>query len=95
MSKITSHPPKKSAQDFILAAEKKAENSSNILPKEKLPWELDNVRSDVHKVFTVKLPEEYLIKIKYLSDKTNKSQQKIVREVIQKEIDQLLQEQHK
>jgi len=90
MSKITSHPPKKSAQDFILAAEKKVESISNILQKEKLPWELDNVRSDVHKVFTVKLSEEYLIKIKYLSDQTNKSQQKIVRELIQKEIDEFL-----
>ena len=87
MSKITSRPPKKSVQEFILEAEKiKPEVARTAL----FPWELESIRSDVQKVFTVKLPEEYIIKIKYLSDKTNKSQQKIIREIIQKEIDIML-----
>lgn len=89
-NKITSRPPtKKSVEDFILEAEKKGE----IIDKQKentlkhYPWENNQVRDDVQKVFTVKLPEAYILKIKYISEITNKSQQKIVREIICNELD--------
>ncbi len=88
--KITSHPPhKKSPQDFILEAEAKNRNE---LREEKLilPWEEEGIRVDVQKVFTVKLPEEYILKIKFISEQTNKSQQKIVREIISREVDESL-----
>ena len=92
-NKLSSKPPKiRSVKDFILEADspknkfvdKKKSNQDN------LPWEMPQIRKDVQKVFTVKLPEEYIIKIKYLSDQTNKSQQKIVRDIIQKNIDDLI-----
>ncbi len=54
------------------------------------PWNNPSIREDVQKVFTVKLPEEYILKIKFISDKTNKSQQKIVREIVCHEIDKII-----
>ena len=93
-NKITSRPPeKKSVQDFILDAENKNKNEikqKNI--KIEYPWEKIEVRSDVQKVFTAKLPEEVIIKIKYISEKTNNSQQKIVREIIKSGIDNIIAE---
>ena len=94
-NRITSHPPvKKSAKDFILDAENRGLSHE---PRErvndiKYPWNEDRVRQDVQKVFTVKLTEEYILKIKYISERTNKSQQKIVREIITSNIDKILKE---
>ncbi len=91
-NKITAHPPqRKSSQDFILEAESKNKVESRA-EKIILPWEESGVRHDVQKVFTVKLPEEYILKIRFVSEQTNKSQQKIVREIICSEIDELLKE---
>lgn len=94
INKISSHPPsKKSIEEFIMEASDKKANTAINRPVQRVevfPWENPMVRSDIHKVFTVKLPEEYILKIKYFSEKTNKSQQKIIREIICREIDKLL-----
>ena len=88
-NKLTSRPPaKKSIQEFILDAERKEKRIEE--KRDIMPWEDNNVRSDVQKVFTLKLPEEYILKIKYVSDITNKSQQKIVREIVCAGIDKQL-----
>jgi len=92
-NKLTSRPPiKKPIEEFILAAEQKKEDSdfSNSKIEEIFPWQDSLVRADVQKVFTVKLPEEYILKIKFISDKTNKSQQKIVREIVCHEVDSMV-----
>lgn len=91
-NRITSHPPvKKSAQEFILEAESRNRiNNEKEILKKNLPWNDDKVRADVQKVFTVRLPEEYILKIKYISDHTNKPQQKIIRELIITNIDDML-----
>ena len=96
INKISSHPPsKKQIDEFILGAEQKKKNITDANKQELCephPWHNPNVRKDVQKVFTAKLPEEYILKIKYISDKTNKSQQKIVRELLCSEIDKLIHE---
>ena len=92
-NKLTSHPPsKRPIEEFILAAEQRKEDSdyNNSKIEEIYPWQDSLVRSDVQKVFTVKLPEEYILKIKFISDKTNKSQQKIVREIVCHEVDSIV-----
>ena len=89
-NKITSRPPtKKSVEDFILEAEKKGKiaEQEKVNTLKPYPWENEQVRDDVQKVFTVKLPEAYILKIKYISEMTNKSQQKIIREIICNELD--------
>jgi len=93
VNKIISRPPSKNpVEEFILAAEQKKKDHEYNKPKTEVvyPWHDPSVREDVQKVFTVKLPEEYILKIKYISDKTNKSQQKIIREIICHEVDKII-----
>lgn len=92
VNKISSHPPSKNPVDeFILGAEKRKTNEVyKIKVEDNLPWMDTLVRKDLQKVFTVKLSEEYILKIKYISDQTNKSQQKIVREILCEEIDKII-----
>jgi len=92
-NKLSSRPPaKKPIEEFILAAEHKKRDHDYHKPKEEemYPWKNPSIREDVQKVFTVKLPEEYILKIKFISDKTNKSQQKIIREILCHEIDKII-----
>ena len=44
-------------------------------PKEEemYPWKNPNIREDVHKVFTVKLQEEYILKIKFICKRSGKA----------------------
>lgn len=94
-NRITSHPPKKTAEDFILEAasspQRKVYNELKVKNKV-YPWDEEHIREDVQKVFTVKLPEAYILKIKYISELTNKSQQKIVREIVSASVDEMLKE---
>jgi hypothetical protein len=92
-NKLSARPPvKKPIEEFILAAEHKKSDYDYHKAKSEMPypWQNPNIREDVQKVFTVKLPEEYILKIKYISDKTNKSQQKIIREIICNEVDKCI-----
>jgi hypothetical protein len=92
VNKITSHPPSKQpVEEFILGAEKRKTSENNKIKIENnFPWLDPLVRKDLQKVFTAKLSEEYILKIKYISDRTNKSQQKIVREILCEEIDKII-----
>ncbi|MCE2993399.1 MAG: hypothetical protein ACK5WS_06105 [Alphaproteobacteria bacterium] len=60
--------------------------------EEILPWQQLFLRDDVKKVFSIQLPEKYILKLKYISNKTNISQQKLARDILCKEIDNLLEE---
>jgi hypothetical protein len=70
--------------EVIIASEKKEGQPS------KYPWNDEKVREDIRKAFTVTLPEAYVLKLKYLSEKTNKSQQKIAREALCEKIDHFI-----
>ena len=55
-NRITSHPPKKTAEDFILEAapssQKKVYNEFKVKSRV-YPWDEEYIREDVQKVFTV------------------------------------------
>ena len=92
-NKISSHPPKKrTVQDFIAEAESRVRSQEYKEPVEKIsyPWEDDSVRPDIKKAFTLQLPEEYILKIKYISEKTGKPQQKLIREIVTSSVDEML-----
>lgn len=74
-------------ETFIKAAEV---SISKPTQPDKYPWEDEKVREDIRKAFTVTLPEAYILKLKYISEQTNKSQQKIARESLCAAIDKLL-----
>ncbi len=95
-NKISLHPPKLTKEEiirenFIAEADTKiskidlAEESDQILP-----WENPSVRPDIKISFTLQIYEPYILKLRYISSKTNKSQQNIVRQILEPAIDDLL-----
>jgi len=58
-------------------------------PKKTLySWEEPGVRDDVNKVYNLRLPEAYLLKLKYIADNTPDSMQKFCLQVVQEAIDE-------
>lgn len=91
-------PQPKSANDFIEAAEKPqlvvTSSTSEPSPEKEsnsaLPWEADHVREDVIKSVNLRLSEPYILKLQFLSEQTNKSQQRIIREFLCPALDEAI-----
>jgi hypothetical protein len=88
-------------KEFVLGAElnKNNEQSTFSRPviKEKdyqekttFPWQESGIRKDVHKLFNLRLPEEYYVKLAYLSQMTKDSKHKICLDILLSEIDKKL-----
>ena len=56
------------------------------------PWEAPGVRDDVIKIYNLRLPEPYLLKLKYISEHTPESMQKFCIEVLLPAIDAKIEE---
>ena len=92
MNNISTKPPTIGKQyektNFIKGA---SENKLNLSSENSnLPWKQKHVRADVKKAFTVQIPEEYVLKLQYIKEQTNQSQQKIAREAIIKSINEII-----
>lgn len=80
-------------QDFVFGGEKElVEDIKNNIAKKEYPWEHPSVRYDVKKNVHVILPEEYRIKLEYLSKTRRMSMNKIASESIIAEIEKMLKE---
>lgn len=88
-------------KEFVLGAEKNknAEQISSEKPTLKeekyqekpfFPWEDNRVRKDVYKTFNLRLPEEYYVKLAYLSQLKKDSKHKICLDILLPEIDNKL-----
>ena len=80
MSKFTRKPSPYTApgvDEFIAGAEQQVSVSSNVISYDtkSYPWEDTKVRDDVLKVYNLRLPEAYLIKLKYIAENTPDSMQ--------------------
>lgn len=91
--KMSAKPPRaRTPEAFIEAAGRPEEyiaedNTVELItetPVEKkiTPWEAPGVREDVLKIFNLRLPEPYMLKLDYLAACTNKSRQAILKEAI-------------
>ena len=92
MPNISTRPPVIDKQyekaNFIKGA---SENKLNLSSESSnLPWKQNHIRADVKKAFTVQIPEEYVLKLQYIKEQTNQSQQKIAREAIIKSINEII-----
>ena len=90
LNKMKITPPQTTAlskEDFINAANKEM---LSIAKQKSLPWEESYVRDDVKKSFTVHLPESYIIKLQFIKEITNKSQQKVVRTAVCSAVDDII-----
>ncbi|MGZ8942796.1 MAG: hypothetical protein ACXW00_08525 [Methylobacter sp.] len=94
MSNLKSRPPGKPKQDldsFITGADKKSTIPAN-QPAESYPWEDPGVRDDVMKLFNLRMPEPYLLKLKYIAEHTPDSMQKFCWHAMQEAIDAKIEE---
>jgi hypothetical protein len=91
MSKLKSRPPVKKVPNldsFLTGAEEKTTTKSAVSKnKDPYPWEQDNVRADVTKVYNLRLSEPYLLKLKYIAEHTPDSMQRFCINILEKEID--------
>jgi len=92
MSELKSRLPGKAKQDldieaFISGAEKKGEPKPAKKQTSVYPWEEPGIRDDVTKVYNLRLPEAYLLKLKYIAEHTPHSMQKFCLNVVQEAID--------
>lgn len=93
--RISGRPPEPKNLDekmeaFILGddVEQNGDQSPKESSTELFPWEANHVRDDVIKSINLRLPEPYILKLKYLSEQTNISQQKLIRDILCPVIDQ-------
>ena len=93
--KLSLNPPNPSNNEedikkFINEAEnhtKKSKQEKTDESIEVLPWEVDGVDTNQMKSLRLGIHEEYLLKLKHLSENTDIAQQKIVRAVLYPAID--------
>lgn len=76
----------------ITAKKKKSLLKVKQPPKNIYPWEEATIRDDVVKVYNLRLPEAYLLKLKYISDNTPDSMQKFCLQVVLSAIDEKIAE---
>lgn len=97
-SKVSARPPEKKdislekLEDLATTFIKEGSFTSRHQTEEKkvhiYPWE--EARDDVYKMFNLRLPEEYAIKLEYVAMKTKRSKHAICMNVVKKEVDRIL-----
>jgi len=89
MSKFKSRPPEKGAnvENFIAGAEKRREEILSSTNTSSFPWNQSAVRGDVLKVYNLRLPEPYLLKLKYIAEHTPDSMHQFCMNVLLPAID--------
>ena len=89
-SKFKSRPPEgkgANVENFIAGAEKRREEILSSTKASPFPWDQPGVRDDVLKVYNVRLPEPYLLKLKYIAEHTPDSMHKFCIDVLLPAID--------
>lgn len=94
MSELKSRPPakvKKDLESFLSGAggKKSAPAVQQIMD---FPWESKGVREDVTKVYNLRLPEPYFLKLKFIAENTPHSMQAFCLDVLQDAIDKKIEE---
>lgn len=95
MSNLKSRPPGKTKQDldaFLGGAEERVEVKKPKNQNTSYPWEETGVRDDVIKVYNLRLPEPYLLKLKYIAEHTPDSMQTFCLNVVEEAIDKKIKE---
>lgn len=90
MSKLSSRPPQgtqSKVENFIAGAERRREELRAQPSGQPMPWDDPKVREDVLKVYNLRLPEPYLLKLKYIAEQTPDSMHKFCLEVLLPAID--------
>ena len=96
MSKMKSRLPGQKPPDdidaFISGAEDRTAKIAPVKKPATYPWEEPDVREDVTKVYNLRLPEPYLLKLKYIAENTPNSMHKFCLNVLREAIDAKIKE---
>jgi hypothetical protein len=97
VSKFTRKPKPQAAPGvdaFVAGAGQPPAESSHIISYDTIPypWEDAQVRGDVQKVYNLRLPEAYLLKLKYIAGNTPGSMQAFCLEALLPAIDAKIEE---
>lgn len=95
MSNLKSRLPGKTKQDldnFLTGAEEKVEVKKPQSQNVSYPWEEAGVRDDVIKVYNLRLPEPYMLKLKYIAEHTPDSMQTFCLNIVEEAIDKKIKE---
>jgi hypothetical protein len=95
MSRMKSRLPGKKDTDinaFISAAEDRTAKNTLVEKTSSYPWEEPGIREDIIKVYNLRLPEQYLLKLKYIAENTPDSMQKFCLNVLQDAIDEKIED---
>lgn len=98
MSKLKSRlpgqkePKELNVDEFISGAEERTAKKAIIEKAVSYSWEEPGIREDVTKVYNLRLPEPYLLKLKYIAEHTPDSMQKFCLDVVVKAIDAKIEE---
>jgi hypothetical protein len=90
MSNMKSRLPGKKSSEieaFISGAEVRTTKNTIVEKTASYSWEEQGIREDVIKVYNLRLPEPYLLKLKYISEHTPDSMQKFCLNILQEAID--------
>jgi hypothetical protein len=84
-SRLPSAKPNANLEAFLAGAEVKTSITV-------YPWQEPHIRTDVTKVYNLRLSEAYLLKLKYIAEHTPDSMQKFCLSVLEKAIDDKINE---
>ncbi len=100
MTKLSRKP--KTADEFIEGAngatkETTTESDEGSIPKKReyskrYPWENPKVREEIVKGYNVRIPEPYLLKLRFIAEKTPDSMQGFITKVLFPAIDKKIEE---
>lgn len=96
--KLSSRPPQMgvngSLENFIGGASVPNRDALEpaVAPERAHPWNAPNVRADVVKVYNLRLPESYLLKLKYIAERSPDSMQQFCLSVLLPAIDAKVEE---
>ena len=93
MTGLKRTPTKPAAKDmtaFIEGAEQRTSTEGKRMqaPQELFPWDEPGIRDDVLKLYNLRLPESYLLKLKYIAAHTPGSMQKFCLDALLPAIDE-------
>jgi len=65
---------------------------AGLRPSEEMPWQAPGIRDDISKLYNLRLPEPYLLKLRFIAEQTPYSMQKFCLDVLLPAIDEKIDE---
>ena len=94
MSAFSRKPGVKPDVDAFIegAGDRTSSVTSGLRPSEEMPWQAPGIRDDISKLYNLRLPEPYLLKLRFIAEHTPYSMQKFCLEVLLPAIDEKIDE---